>query len=173
MAKFRASTVLGFILAVFVAAPASVLVAVYRSEEVDPAPPPDDYSDGTITVPEVHSSILKASKKIGEGLFPGPEDLAYDAASEFLYTSCDDGWIRRIKLRKEGETAKKGVEKWAYVGGRPLGLAIGPNRQLLVASADKVVLATGFFSHTGDYRCVPEMDSTVDFFALSPLLCSP
>ncbi|CAA6666705.1 unnamed protein product [Spirodela intermedia] len=131
-------TVLGFVLAALVAAAASVLVALYWSEDLEPAPLPGDYSDQTISVPEIHSGILKASEKVGEGLLPGPEDLAYDAASGFLYTSCVDGWVRRIKLRKEGETAKEVVEDWAYVGGRPLGIAFGPDRQLLVASAYKI-----------------------------------
>lgn len=130
--------VLAFVLAVLVAAPASVLVALYRSEQFDPAPFPGDFSDQTISVPEIHSGILKASEKVGEGLLPGPEDLAYDAASGFLYTGCDDGWIRRIKLQKEGEMAKEAVEDWAYIGGRPLGIAFGPDKQLLVASAYKV-----------------------------------
>ncbi|CAA6666749.1 unnamed protein product [Spirodela intermedia] len=136
-------TVFGFVLAVLVAAPASVLVALYRSEDLDPAPLPGGSSDQTSSVPEIHSGILKASEKVGEGLLPGPEDLAYDAASGFLYTGCDDGWIRRIKLRKEGETAKEGVEDWAYVGGRPLGIAFGPDKQLLVASAYKGLVSVG------------------------------
>lgn len=130
-------TVIGFVLVVLVAALASVLIAFYRSE-LDPASLPGDYNDKTVSVPEVHSGVLEASEKVGEGLLPGPEDLAYDAASGFLYTGCADGWIRRVKVPKEGETTWEAAEDWAHVGGRPLGIAFGPDKQLFVASAYKV-----------------------------------
>ncbi|XP_078442376.1 protein STRICTOSIDINE SYNTHASE-LIKE 6-like [Wolffia australiana] len=130
---------LGFVLATLVVAPVSVLISIYRSEEFNPASWPADYKEKTITVPNVRSGILKISEKIGEGVLRGPEDLAYDATSGFLYTGCEDGWIRRVDLNTKEQT----VEDWAFIGGRPLGLAFGPDKTLFVASAYKGLLKVG------------------------------
>ncbi|XP_078442641.1 protein STRICTOSIDINE SYNTHASE-LIKE 6-like [Wolffia australiana] len=135
----RGVTVLGFVLATLVVAPVSVFISIYRSEEFNPASWSADYNEKTITVPNVRNGILKISEKIGEGVLRGPEDFAYDAASGFLYTGCEDGWIRRVDLNAKEQT----VEDWAYVGGRPLGLAFGPDNTLFVASAYKGLLSVG------------------------------
>ncbi|XP_038974039.1 protein STRICTOSIDINE SYNTHASE-LIKE 5-like [Phoenix dactylifera] len=78
----------------------------------------------------------EASERIGEGLLPGPEDLAYDAEKGYLYTGCSDGWIRRVGLKD----AELKVEDWAFIGGRPLGLAMAPGGSLVVADSYKGVL---------------------------------
>jgi sugar lactone lactonase YvrE len=57
----------------------------------------------------------------------GPEDLAVDAAG-LVYTGDRQGRILRI------DPATGSVEVFAEVGGRPLGLAIGPDRNLIVAN---------------------------------------
>ncbi|ONK55913.1 uncharacterized protein A4U43_C10F2240 [Asparagus officinalis] len=46
-----------------------------------------------------------------------------------------------ILAREDGDVPKAEVEDWAWVGGRPLGLALGPDRRsLVVAEADKGLL---------------------------------
>ncbi|MQM11730.1 hypothetical protein Taro_044636 [Colocasia esculenta] len=138
------TAVLLCLLAVCVSLLGSALVATHPAAAFDAAPLPDDYTGGTtVPVRERHGHILGASEAVGEGLLPGPEDLAYDAGSGFLYTGCDDGWIRRVKLPDpEGEPPSAAeVEEWVRVGGRPLGVAFGPGKQLLVAEAYKGLLA--------------------------------
>lgn len=83
------------------------------------------------------------SERIGDGLLSGPEDLAYDAESGFLYASCADGWIRRVKVG-EGEPT---VEDWTQVGGRPLGLVLGSEGSLIVAESEKVNIYLFIFWH--------------------------
>ena len=124
---------LGFVFAVLIVAPASVLVARYQSLDFHPVKLPGDYKEDVIKVAKVQGDILKATEKIGKGILHFPEDLAYDEASGYLYMGSEDGWIRRISLRN------KEVEEWAYVGGRPLGLVFGPDKTLFVASAYKVL----------------------------------
>lgn len=98
---------------------------------------PDDYLNHSITVPDYNRNVFNVLQKIGDGFLPGPEDLAYDSETSFLYTSCVDGWIKRIKLDDESLH----VENWTFVGGRPLGLAFGSEsdqrRLLYVANAYK------------------------------------
>ncbi|XP_078442030.1 protein STRICTOSIDINE SYNTHASE-LIKE 5-like [Wolffia australiana] len=133
----RGIIILGFVLATLVVAPVSVLVALYRSEALDPASYPTDYNEKTVTVPTVRSGILKISEKIGEGVLIGPEDLAYDAASGFLYTGCEDGWIRRVDLNAQEQT----VEDWAFIEGRPAGIGFGPDKTLFVASVTQGLIS--------------------------------
>lgn len=45
----------------------------------------------------------------------GPETVLLDKAGR-LHALCEDGWVREI--REDGTT-----DRWAYVGGRPLGAA--------------------------------------------------
>jgi len=80
------------------------------------------------------------SENVGEGELFGPEDLVYEADKGVVYTSCEDGWIKRITVNESV------VEDWVNTGGRPLGLAFDGNGQLIVADADKV---TGFHINVG------------------------
>ena len=73
---------------------------------------------------------------MGDGLVVGPEDLVYDPNGHLLYTGCEDGWIKRVRLSEA--VASMSVENWTYTGGRPLGLAVGAENQLIVADAYKV-----------------------------------
>jgi sugar lactone lactonase YvrE len=59
----------------------------------------------------------------------GPEDIAVDRAG-LLYTGDRDGVIRRV--RPDGST-----ERFAEVGGRPLGLAFDAHQNLIVANHGK------------------------------------
>lgn len=127
------SRFLGRLLLIFV--PVVLAIILFQPPDFDPAPLPGDHSFAdSIAVPERHDLVLEASDRIGDGLLPGPEDLAYDTEKGYLYTGCSDGWIRRVGLKDEDLK----VEDWAYVGGRPLGLALGPGGALVVAEPYKV-----------------------------------
>ncbi|RWI50262.1 MAG: SMP-30/gluconolactonase/LRE family protein [Mesorhizobium sp.] len=61
----------------------------------------------------------------GKSLF-GPEDIAIDVEGR-LYTGTRDGFIWRM-------TSDGGAERFAEVGGRPLGLSLLPDGRLIVAN---------------------------------------
>lgn len=69
---------------------------------------------------------------MGSGHLLGPEDIVYDAHSGVVYTGCMDGWVKRVESDL--------VVDWVNTGGRPLGLALGPSRQLIIADADEGLL---------------------------------
>ncbi|KAI3867808.1 hypothetical protein MKW92_008390 [Papaver armeniacum] len=100
--------------------PVLFAVILYQVDEFDAGSlPKSTLSWIPVKVSKHNDHILEASLKIGEGHLPGPEDLAYD--SEFTTDSGSD-----LK-----------VEDWVYVGGRPLGIAFGSDKQLIVAESDK------------------------------------
>ncbi|KAJ4773887.1 Calcium-dependent phosphotriesterase superfamily protein [Rhynchospora pubera] len=108
---------------------------VYQTDNYNAGPLPEDHSfETSISVPEWHDRILAKAQRIGEGLLHGPEDLAYDPKSRFLYTGCLDGWIRRVDLADDGEFK---VENWVQTGehGRPLGVVLGLDGSLIIADA--------------------------------------
>ncbi|MGE0711118.1 MAG: SMP-30/gluconolactonase/LRE family protein [Planctomycetota bacterium] len=70
---------------------------------------------------------------LGRGL-RGPEDVAVDAHGR-IYAGLEDGWIAR--LRPDGHDP----ELLLNTGGRPLGLAFAADGRLLVADADRGLLA--------------------------------
>lgn len=76
-------------------------------------------------------------EKLGVGRLVGPEDLAYDTRSGLIYTGCADGWIKRVKVNKSNSHVT--VENWVKTGGRPLGLAFGRNKEVIVADPQKVL----------------------------------
>jgi hypothetical protein len=75
------------------------------------------------------------TKKISDGHVSTPEDLSYDYKNGFLYTGCDDGWIRRVRLI--GHERFK-VEDVACVGSLPLWVVITPDSGVAIAHARKV-----------------------------------
>ncbi|KAI3980618.1 hypothetical protein MKX01_025183 [Papaver californicum] len=116
--------------------PVLIAVILYQVDEFDAGSlPKSTLSWKPVKVSKHNDHILEASLRIGEGHLPGPEDLAYDSETGFIYTGCNDGWIRRLKLTDTGSDMK--VEDWVYVGGRPLGIAFGPDKQLIVAESGK------------------------------------
>ncbi|KAJ4963520.1 hypothetical protein NE237_023459 [Protea cynaroides] len=130
-------------LLILVAAPVAVAVILYRLTEFDPAPLPDYVLSRSppILPPKLYDRFLEFAERIGEGLLIGPEDLAYDAETGFIYTGCSDGWIKRLYVADTADDKEKAkVENWAFTGGRPLGLAFGPDKQLIVADAFKGLL---------------------------------
>ncbi|KAL5713852.1 yls2-like [Ranunculus cassubicifolius] len=123
------------LLVVFLA-PVVISVFMYKLDDFDSAQFPDEgLSLKIMKVPKHYDHILKVTEKIGEGILTGPEDLAYDAESGLIYASCDDGWIKRVTVTDSASEAK--VENWAHVGGRPVGLVLGQDGELIVAEAFK------------------------------------
>ncbi|KAK1324538.1 hypothetical protein QJS10_CPA01g00277 [Acorus calamus] len=123
--------------------PVAVFVALYNLDPFDPAPMPAHTTYTSVHVPVHFSAIVGRSERVADGLVHGPEDLAYDAGSGWLYTSCSDGWIRRVGLG--GLDGPMVVEDWANVGGdgrasRPLGIAFGPDGRLVIADAYRGLL---------------------------------
>ncbi|KAI3890621.1 hypothetical protein MKW92_036592 [Papaver armeniacum] len=117
--------------------PVLFAVILYQVDEFDAGSlPKSTLSWIPVKVSKHNDHILEASHKIGEGHLPGPEDLAYDSEEGFIYTSCNDGCIRRLKLTTNSGSDLK-VEDYVYVGGRPLGIAFGSDKQLIVAESDK------------------------------------
>lgn len=76
------------------------------------------------------NTLLENVEKLGEGNLVWPEDLVLGPDGKFLYVSCaGSGWIKKLHL------ADHSVEDWQHVGGVPLGLALGPDGEVLVADA--------------------------------------
>ncbi|XP_073001276.1 protein STRICTOSIDINE SYNTHASE-LIKE 6-like [Typha latifolia] len=115
--------------------PVVLSIILYKPRDFEAAPLPGDYPfSASLAVPERHGRVLAAAERLGEGVLLGPEDLAYDGESGYLYTGCYDGWIRRIRLIGD-EDGELPVEDWVRVRGRPLGIAFSPDRSLIVADA--------------------------------------
>jgi sugar lactone lactonase YvrE len=68
------------------------------------------------------------------GPYSGPEDVAVDPAG-FLYASTREGVI--VRLDPDGGNPRE----WARTGGRPLGLDVAPDGRLIVADAERGLLA--------------------------------
>eukprot|EP01018_Ginkgo_biloba_P026520 Gb_28924 [translate_table: standard] len=100
--------------------------SVVRDSVIDPWPTLLPFPPPRLQGIYAPNTALHGIEKIGEGLLPGPEDLAIDSKNGYLYTGCGDGWIKRVSV------ADGKVENWTYVGGRPLGLVMGNHGELLV-----------------------------------------
>ncbi|KAM7519996.1 hypothetical protein LguiB_018958 [Lonicera macranthoides] len=122
---------IGFLISIL--APVVVAVLIYQLDSFDPAPIPG-LTQGTVFVPKRNSRMLHGSEKIGVQQLLGPEDIAYDPDSQVFYTGCGDGWVKRVTM------ADFVVENWVNTGGRPLGIALGRNNDVIVADADKGLL---------------------------------
>ena len=126
-----------FTLFVTVLVPVVAVTMLYQLDSFDPAPlPPSELNSHVITVPTRSDQMLRVSEFVGLGNLIGPEDMAYDAKSGVIYTGCHDGWISRVTVNDSA--ADSVVEKWVNTGGRPLGIAFGPNNELIVADPEKV-----------------------------------
>jgi len=84
-----------------------------------------------------HNKRLQNAHKLGSGLIPNPEDLVFDSQGR-LYTGCGDGWIKRVSFLDNQLDVL--VENWTYVGGRPLGIALGSHGELLVCEPSQGLL---------------------------------
>ncbi|MED6122728.1 yls2-like, partial [Stylosanthes scabra] len=82
-----------------------------------------------------NNNMLRGSEVVGKGHVAGPEDLVYDEAARVVYTGCEDGWIKRVRL--SNDSVSDSVEDWVNTGGRPLGLAFDHHGSLIVGDANK------------------------------------
>ena len=116
--------------------PVAVAALLYRLEPFKPVLLPVQLGRSTVAVPARNGHMQDGSERVGEGHLEGPEDLAYDAAARVVYTGCEDGWIKRVTVNDS--VLDSAVEDWVNTGGRPLGLTLKPNGELIVADAEKV-----------------------------------
>ncbi|KAI4327820.1 hypothetical protein L6164_020237 [Bauhinia variegata] len=122
-----------YLVSVFV--PVIVATIIYRLEPFEPVHfPSDQLSRTTSTVPTRNEHMRRGSEVVGDGKLAGPEDLLYDTDSGVIYTGCGDGWIKRVTVNESV------AENWVNTGGRPLGLALGSNGEVIVADAEKGLL---------------------------------
>ncbi|KAK6922519.1 hypothetical protein RJ641_010823 [Dillenia turbinata] len=113
-------------------APITAAIILYRIDPFDPAPlPVHEFTSKPISAPKKNPRMLHGSERLGSGILLGPEDLAYDPKSQVLYTGCGDGWIKRVKVTESVDDTV--IEDVANTGGRPLGVALGLNNDIVVA----------------------------------------
>ncbi|XP_024978344.1 protein STRICTOSIDINE SYNTHASE-LIKE 6-like [Cynara cardunculus var. scolymus] len=91
-----------------------------------------------VTARENVGTVNSGLEKIGSGQLVGAEDIAYETKSGLLYTGCEDGWIKRVKLTDS--VADSVVENWVHTGGRPIGIAMDESGDVFVADAYKGLL---------------------------------
>ncbi|KAK7360287.1 hypothetical protein VNO77_02270 [Canavalia gladiata] len=118
--------------------PVVVAALLFRLEPFEPVPLPVQLSRSTFSVPARNEYMRRGSETVGNGNVMGPEDIAYDAAARLFYTGCEDGWIKRVTVNDSA--ADSVVENWVNTGGRPLGLALDHDGDLIVADAHKGLL---------------------------------
>ncbi|KAL7192872.1 hypothetical protein ACSBR2_024643 [Camellia fascicularis] len=127
------------LLSFIVVAPVIAGVILYQLDSFDPAPmPTHEFAQHPVFVPKQNSRMLQGAELIGVGQLLAPEDLAYDLDSGLVYAGCVDGWIKRVSVNESADDSV--VENWVNTGGRPLGLILGHNNDLLIADADKGLL---------------------------------
>lgn len=122
-------------LALKITAVALVATAVvfYKLDPFDPASlPAEELSRAVEAVEECNGRMLQGAERVGVAELKAPEDFAYDSDLGLVYTGDSDGWLKRVRLNDSA------VEKWAFTGGRPLGVALGHDGSVFVADADKV-----------------------------------
>ncbi|KAI3808361.1 hypothetical protein L1987_24310 [Smallanthus sonchifolius] len=110
----------------------ALLVVQFDTLDTAPYPSHELAKKPIFVLPQTNPRVLHGSEKIGEGQLLGPEDIVYDPKLGVIYTSCGDGWIKRVTV--DGLV----VEDWVNTGGRPLGLALGYSGEVYVADAFKV-----------------------------------
>ncbi|KAK9062075.1 hypothetical protein SSX86_019260 [Deinandra increscens subsp. villosa] len=120
--------------------------APYSSDELAKKP--------VFDVPRTNPRVLHGSEKIGEGRLSGPEDIVFDPKLGVVYTSCGDGWIKRVSVNDSV------VEDWVNTGGRPLGLALGYSGEIYVADAFKGILK---ISEDGEIEALTDEAEGVKF----------
>ncbi|XP_021645048.2 protein STRICTOSIDINE SYNTHASE-LIKE 5 isoform X2 [Hevea brasiliensis] len=123
-----------------VVAPVLAAVLLFHLDSFDPAPFP--YHELTHPLPEPslkNGRLLQGAEFLGFGELPGAEDIAYDSKSGVIYTTCEDGWIKRVTVN-DSSVSDTVVENWVNTGGRPLGLVLGRDNDVIVADAYKGLL---------------------------------
>ncbi|GAV78565.1 Str_synth domain-containing protein [Cephalotus follicularis] len=119
--------------------PVIAAILVYQLDSFDPAVMPLHELTQTPVIPLMSNDhMLQGAEYVGVGNLQGPEDLAYDSKLGVIYTGCEDGWIKRVKVSDSLNDSV--VENWINTGGRPLGLALGHHNEVIVADAVKGLL---------------------------------
>ncbi|KAJ4964147.1 hypothetical protein NE237_024086 [Protea cynaroides] len=116
------------LLILVVAVPVAVAVLLYRLAEFDPAPLLEHVLS--------RSMPILPLKRYDRFL----ESTLHTTLRRDLYTrvAAIDGWIKLLHVADPADDKEKvKVENRAFTGGRPLGLAFGPDKQLIVAEAYK------------------------------------
>jgi sugar lactone lactonase YvrE len=110
-------------------------------------PPPKPVLEG----PLAPNNLLESAELLALGHVAGPEDLDVDRSGN-IYTGTLDGRIVRVESRAQGDHVVPGgsvqhdagagnVKTIATTGGRPLGVAMAPSGDLIVADAVKGLLS--------------------------------
>ncbi|XP_058180625.1 protein STRICTOSIDINE SYNTHASE-LIKE 5-like [Rhododendron vialii] len=119
--------------------PVLAAAILYRLDSFDPAPfPTHEFSGQPVFVPLQNPRLLEEAERVGVGELLEPEDLAYDPKLGVIYTGCSDGWIKRVTVNESA--ADSVAENWVNTGGRPLGLVLGRDNEVIVADAVKGLL---------------------------------
>ncbi|CAM8912182.1 unnamed protein product [Rhodiola kirilowii] len=117
--------------------PISTAIVLYRLSTLD----------SMLQIP-VHPNTRKLSsglvhmEAIGVLELLGPEDLVYDPKKNVIYTGCANGEIKQFTINDD--VSKTVIQSLAQTGGRPLGLALGKQGNLLVADANKGLIDVNF-----------------------------
>ncbi|OMO83469.1 Six-bladed beta-propeller, TolB-like protein [Corchorus olitorius] len=115
--------------------PVLAALLVYQLDSFDPAPfPIHEFGQTPISALLRNDHMLQGAEFVGAGKLLGPEDIAYDSESHLIFTGCEDGWIKRVRLNDST------VESVVNTNGRPLGVALGLNNEIIVADAYKGLL---------------------------------
>ncbi|KAI3798795.1 hypothetical protein L1987_34074 [Smallanthus sonchifolius] len=145
-------------LGLFLSAVITILIALLlvQLDTFDAAPYPSDElaKKPILLAPRTNPRVLHGSEKIGEGQLLGPEDIVYDPKLGVIYTSCVDGWIKRVTVNDSV------VKDWVNTGGRPLGLALGYSGEVYVADAFKGILK---ITEDGEIEALTEEADGVKF----------
>ncbi|KAI9394487.1 hypothetical protein POPTR_005G099400v4 [Populus trichocarpa] len=119
--------------------PVLVATLVCQLDSFEPAHLPiHELTQPPLKALKKNDHMLQGSELVGFKQLIGPEDIAYDSSSGVIYTSCADGWVKRVTINDS--VADTIVESWVNTGGRPLGLALGHDNEVIVADAFKGLL---------------------------------
>ncbi|KAJ6413376.1 hypothetical protein OIU84_006218 [Salix udensis] len=122
-----------------VLSPVLVATLVYQLDSFEPAHfPIHELTQPPLKALKKNDHMLQGSELVGFKQLIGPEDIAYDSNSGVIYTSCADGWVKRVTINDS--VSDTIVENWVNTGGRPLGLALGHDNEVIVADAYKGLL---------------------------------
>ncbi|KAK2355444.1 Calcium-dependent phosphotriesterase superfamily protein [Trifolium repens] len=133
--KKQTGSCLSTILLIIIAFPVALAAVLYRLELFETVHiPSGKLPQRTATSPAVNPRMRIGSEVVAEGKVHGPEDLAYDKRRRFIYTGCEDGWIKRVTVNESAADSE--VETWVNTGGRPLGLALEKSGELIVADGN-------------------------------------
>ncbi|KAJ4845788.1 hypothetical protein Tsubulata_041453 [Turnera subulata] len=122
-----------------VLAPVLAAMLVYQLDSFDPAPLPlHELTQPPLAAPRKNGRVLQGAEYVGAGNLLAPEDIAFDTGSGLIYTTCADGWIKRVTVNDS--VTDSVVENWVHTGGRPLGLVLGHHGEVIVADAYKGLL---------------------------------